>query len=43
MRAGSEWLRSQWGYLAVLLAVIGILLLRDPTALHILGAVACLA
>ena len=40
VRRGTWWLRSQTSYLAVLLVVLGLLLLRDPTGLNILGAVA---
>lgn len=40
VRRGTWWLRSQWSYLAILLVVLGLLLLRDPTGLNVLGAVA---
>ena len=43
VRRGTGWLRYQARSLAVILLALGILLLRDPTALHILGAVACTA
>ena len=43
VRRGTGWLRHQPLYLAVILVVVGIALLLDPTALHILGGVGCIA
>jgi hypothetical protein len=40
VRHGTGWIWSQWSHLAVLLVVLGLLLLRDPTGLHVLGAIA---
>lgn len=41
VRRGTGWFRHQARSLAILLIAIGIVLLRDPTALHILGTAGC--
>ena len=43
VRHGTGWLRCQGWSAAVLFAGLAILLLRDPSALHVLGAVALVA
>lgn len=41
VRGGTGSIRQQAVSLAIILVVLGILLLRDPTALHILGTAGC--
>ena len=44
VRGGTGWLRNQSIYAAVIFVALGIvLLLRDPHALQVLGAVGCFA
>ncbi|MDN3905824.1 hypothetical protein [Arthrobacter sp. YD2] len=43
VRRGTGWWRFQTGLAAVVFWGLAILLLREPTVLHVLGAVACIA
>ena len=43
VRRGTSWWRCQSAGLAAILVFLGLALLRDPSALHILGALGCAA